>query len=70
MLSGTSLRSLILYDEILLVQHFHVKVEPTPRDLVSCFTTQRYLQSNDILLLNNGKPILSVSFVQTFSDNV
>lgn len=70
MLSGTSLRSLILYEKILLVQHFHVKVETTPRDLVSCFTTQRYLQSNDILLLNNGKPILSVSFVQTFSDNV
>jgi len=38
LVSGTSLRSLILYQEILLVQDFYVKVEITPHNLVSCLT--------------------------------
>lgn len=37
---------------------------------MSCFTILRYLQSNDILLLNNGNLILHVSIVQASSDNV
>lgn len=70
MLSGISVRTLVLHQEIMLFQDFHVKVESNSHYLMSCFTTLRYLQSNDILLLSNRNLILHVSIVLASSDNV
>lgn len=68
--SRISVRILILHHKIMLLQDFHVKIENNSHDFMSCFTTLRYLQSNDILLLNNGNLILHVSIVPASSDNV